>query len=64
MMAIAGQTDFLDGDIDGYFVRTSVEETKVHESLRGIPLAKERLSAFLTNVGAHPCNAAPASTPP
>ena len=39
MMAIAGQTDFLDGDIDGYFVRTSVEETGVHGALRGIPLA-------------------------
>ncbi|MEO8694986.1 MAG: amidohydrolase family protein [Acidimicrobiales bacterium] len=38
-VAIAGQTDFLDGDIDGYFLRTSVEETDVHESLRGIPLA-------------------------
>jgi N-acyl-D-amino-acid deacylase len=39
MVAIADQTDFLDGDIDGYFVRTSVEETDVHEALRGIPLA-------------------------
>jgi len=38
-VAIAGQTDFLDGDIDGYFLRTSVEETDVHDSLRGIPLA-------------------------
>jgi N-acyl-D-aspartate/D-glutamate deacylase len=40
MRAIADQTDFLDGDIDGYFVRTSVEETNVHEALRGIPLAE------------------------
>ncbi len=39
MVAIADQTDFLDGDIDGYFVRTSVEETDVHEALRGVPLA-------------------------
>ncbi|MEO5841164.1 MAG: amidohydrolase family protein [Acidimicrobiales bacterium] len=38
-VAIAGQTDFLDGDIDGYFLRTSVEETDVHDSVRGIPLA-------------------------
>ena len=38
-VAIADQTDFLDGDIDGYFERTSVEETDVHEGLRGIPLA-------------------------
>jgi N-acyl-D-aspartate/D-glutamate deacylase len=36
---IADQTDFLDGDIDGYFERTSVEETTCHEELRGIPLA-------------------------
>jgi N-acyl-D-amino-acid deacylase len=39
MEAIADQTDFLDGDIEGYFVRTSVEETNVHGALRGIPLA-------------------------
>jgi N-acyl-D-aspartate/D-glutamate deacylase len=38
-VAIADQTDFLDGDIDGYFERTSVEETVHHEALRGIPLA-------------------------
>src|SRR4051794_23420399 len=38
-VAIADQTDFLDGDIDGYFERTSVEETIKHEALRGIPLA-------------------------
>jgi N-acyl-D-amino-acid deacylase len=38
-VAIADQTDFLDGDIDGYFERTSVEETVKHEALRGIPLA-------------------------
>jgi N-acyl-D-amino-acid deacylase len=38
-VAIADQTDFLDGDIDGYFERTSVEETLKHEALRGIPLA-------------------------
>jgi N-acyl-D-aspartate/D-glutamate deacylase len=38
-VAIANQTDFLDGDIDGYFRRTSVEETVHHEALRGIPLA-------------------------
>jgi len=37
--SIASQTDFLDGDIDGYFERTSVEETAVHDALRGIPLA-------------------------
>jgi N-acyl-D-aspartate/D-glutamate deacylase len=36
---IADQTDFLDGDITGYFQRTSVEETIHHEHLRGIPLA-------------------------
>lgn len=40
MQAIADQTDFLDGDIEGYFVRTSVEETRVHDALRGIPLAE------------------------
>lgn len=40
MEAIADQTDFLDGDIDGYFVRTSVEETNVHDALRGVPLAE------------------------
>lgn len=39
MEAIANQTDFLDGDIEGYFVRTSVEETTKHTSLRGVPLA-------------------------
>lgn len=38
--AIASQTDFLDGDIEGYFHRTSVEETDVHDALRGIPLAQ------------------------
>jgi N-acyl-D-aspartate/D-glutamate deacylase len=38
-VAIADQTDFLDGDIDGYFRRTSVEETINHEALRGISLA-------------------------
>ena len=38
-VAIASQTDFLDGDIDGYFRRTSVEETDVHDAVRGIPLA-------------------------
>jgi N-acyl-D-aspartate/D-glutamate deacylase len=36
---IADQTDFLDGDIVGYFERTSVEETVHHDELRGIPLA-------------------------
>ncbi len=36
----------------------------VVDELRGIPLAKERLAAFLTNVGAQPCALAPASTPP
>jgi len=36
---IADQSDFLDGDIDGYFRRTSVEETVNHAELRGIPLA-------------------------
>ncbi|MBC7841778.1 MAG: hypothetical protein H7099_05685 [Gemmatimonadaceae bacterium] len=36
----------------------------VVDELRGIPLAKERLAAFLTNVGAEPCNAVPANTPP
>lgn len=30
------------------------------DALRGIPLAKERMDAFLTNVGAQPC---PAATP-
>jgi N-acyl-D-aspartate/D-glutamate deacylase len=37
--SIANQTDFLDGDIEGYFHRTSVEETTHHDALRGIPLA-------------------------
>jgi len=37
--ALSHQTDFLDGDIDGYFRRTSVEETVRHGDLRGIPLA-------------------------
>lgn len=44
-LALHGQKDFLDGDIDGYFDRTSVEETTMHQDLRGIPLsqlAKER----------------------
>jgi N-acyl-D-aspartate/D-glutamate deacylase len=36
---IAHQTDFLDGDIEGYFRRTAVEETTAHRELRGIPLA-------------------------
>lgn len=36
----------------------------VLDEMRGIPLARERLAAFLTNVGAQPCNASPASTPP
>lgn len=35
----ASQSDFLDGDIDGYFHRTSVEETVHHHDLRGVPLA-------------------------
>ena len=38
-VAIADQTDFLDGDIEGYFRRTSVEETDHHADLRGVPLA-------------------------
>jgi hypothetical protein len=33
------------------------------DAMRGIPLAKERMDAFLSNVGAQPCAAA-ASTPP
>jgi N-acyl-D-aspartate/D-glutamate deacylase len=37
--ALADETDFLDGDIDGYFRRTSVDETVHHQALRGIPLA-------------------------
>ncbi len=36
---IADQSDFLDGDIDGYFRRTSVEETINHAEVRGVPLA-------------------------
>jgi N-acyl-D-aspartate/D-glutamate deacylase len=48
-MSLSGQKDFLDGDIAGYFDRTSVEETKVHSRLRGIPLS--RLAA---DRGAHP----------
>jgi N-acyl-D-aspartate/D-glutamate deacylase len=36
---LAHQTDFLQGDIEGYFHRTAVEETTVHGELRGIPLA-------------------------
>jgi N-acyl-D-aspartate/D-glutamate deacylase len=39
-VSLAHQTDFLDGDIDGYFERTSVEETTHHGALRGIPLAQ------------------------
>ena len=39
MESIADQTDFLDGDIGGYFLRTSVEETGCHFDLRGVPLA-------------------------
>jgi N-acyl-D-amino-acid deacylase len=39
LVAIADQSDFLDGDIEGYFDRTSVEETVNHTDLRGIPLA-------------------------
>ena len=39
MESIADQTDFLDGDIEGYFRRTSVEETGCHFDLRGVPLA-------------------------
>jgi N-acyl-D-aspartate/D-glutamate deacylase len=35
----ANQTDFLDGDIEGYFRRTAVEETVNHPELRGVPLA-------------------------
>jgi N-acyl-D-aspartate/D-glutamate deacylase len=30
----------LDGDIEGYFQRTSVDETVHHQALRGIPLAE------------------------
>ena len=48
-VSIASQTDFLDGDIDGYFRRTSVEETGAHGSLRGIPLA-----TLADERGAHP----------
>src|SRR5436190_2482651 len=40
LVDIASQTDFLDGDIDGYYRRTSVEETEKHEDLRGIPIAE------------------------
>ena len=36
---IANQSDFLDGDIEGYFRRTAVEETVNHPELRGVPLA-------------------------
>jgi N-acyl-D-aspartate/D-glutamate deacylase len=46
---VAAQTDFLDGDIVGYFDRTSVEETTRHTALRGIPLS--RLAA---ERGVHP----------
>jgi len=38
-VAIADQSDFLDGDIEGYFHRTSVEETANHAPVRGVPLA-------------------------
>lgn len=37
--ALADETDFLDGDIEGYFRRTSVDETRCHRELRGVPLA-------------------------
>lgn len=37
--ALSEETDFLDGDIEGYFRRTSVEETVHHGALRGVPLA-------------------------
>jgi N-acyl-D-aspartate/D-glutamate deacylase len=36
----ASQTDFLDGDIWGYYDRTSLDETVNHKDLRGIPLSK------------------------
>jgi len=36
---IANQSDFLDGDIEGYFRRTAVGETVNHPELRGVPLA-------------------------
>ena len=49
MQSISEQTDFLDGDIVGYFDRTSVEETDVHGDLRGIPL-----STLATERGQHP----------
>ncbi len=39
-VALSEETDFLDGDIEGYFRRTSVEETERHEALRGVPLAE------------------------
>lgn len=38
--ALSHETDFLDGDIEGYFSRTSVEETRHHQALRGVPLAE------------------------
>ena len=36
MESIADQTDFLDGDIAGYFRRTSVEETGCHCRPEGV----------------------------
>jgi N-acyl-D-amino-acid deacylase len=39
-MSLTDQKDFLDGDIAGYFDRTSVEETDIHADLRGIPLSR------------------------
>lgn len=44
-IGLADMKDFLDGDIEGYFERTSVEETTKHRALRGRPLlelARER----------------------
>jgi N-acyl-D-amino-acid deacylase len=38
--ALAVETDFLDGDIEGYFRRISVAETGRHQDLIGVPIAE------------------------
>ena len=38
-LAQARDSDFLDGDIDGYYQRTSVDETVHHQALQGLSIA-------------------------
>jgi N-acyl-D-amino-acid deacylase len=46
------QPDFLHGDIDGWFHRTTVGETTAHQALRGVSLAE-----IATQRGVHPFDA-------